>query len=72
MVSDDYADEASIRERLRKIDEELEMLRGDLERSPDPMDFGDSGIEFTRLEEGGRMVEALENEKRRLLKLLGE
>ncbi|SDQ34597.1 hypothetical protein [Thermostaphylospora chromogena] len=68
----DNAGEMGIRERIRRIDEELASLREEQERSSDPQDFGDSATELTRLEEAGRMVETLQHERERLLRRLEE
>lgn len=68
----DNTGEMGIRERIRRIDEELASLREEQERSSDPQDFGDSATELTQLEEAGRMVETLQHERERLLRRLEE
>lgn len=61
------------RTRLRDIERTLATLRGELgDRSDDPRDYGDSGQDLVAREEHAAQVEALENERRRLLEELGE
>jgi hypothetical protein len=61
------------RERIRAIEATLAVLRGELgERSDDPRDYGDSGQDLMAREQHAAQMDALEDERRRLLEELEE
>ncbi|GAA2581264.1 hypothetical protein SMC26_21285 [Actinomadura fulvescens] len=60
------------RERLKEIEETLDVLRGEIgPPTDDPKDYGDAAAEMLAREEQGALIESLEREQAQLRRQLG-